>query len=581
MNYLKKVFFITNVKKSKLFFMILLFFFSSFLDFLGIGLIGPFILVINDPNLLKNSPIWQHVPSFFHEDRVLIASISIFLLISFYFRAVIVSILQKIIFGFGFKKYTEITNRLLKIYQELPYILHIERSSSEFIYNLTQAVYLFVLYSLIPILQIIAGIAVFIFIFGLILFKDVYATIGLAVSIGGVMLVYDALFKRKLLRCGEDVNERQTKIIQAIQHAIKGQKEISLLSKKEFFREKVCEHSLIYGKALATAYPLQAIPRYLIESSLVTFMVVFAVISIFFGGEFSTVMSTLTVFGVAGIRLMPTFNQVSFYMSQVRQSYPYVDQLYSDLSRYKDKAVLKEEEVLNNPFNSFEKISAKGVSFHYENNKKKQVLKDISLDIERGQVIGIMGASGSGKTTLVDLLLGLIEPTEGNIFIDQTPMNEHLSQWQKKAAYIPQKIFLIEDTVEANIALGVPENKINQTTLLEAIKLSQLEEVIENLPNKGKTFIGEEGVKLSGGQRQRIGIARAFYFKREFLVMDEATASLDKEIEEEVCKEIQNLKRKKTIVIIAHRSKALEFCDVVYEVKKGELIKRSSLVGAV
>ena len=567
MAYLQKVLRIINVRVASLLGLIVLFFFSSLIDLLGIGLIGPFILIVNDLTLLETTPLLKLLSSRFSPNTC-ISLIGIALVVVFLIRTFVGNSLLKIIYSFAYKRRSEIIHRMMKIHQDLPYIKQTEKTSSEVIHNLTHGVNYFILLSLIPIMQMTSGIAVFGCVFTLLMFTDVFATCSLLLVLGILIGIYDLFFRKKLIRCGRITASSQSSMIKAIQHAVKGFKEISLLKKEKFFRQIVDRYSDQFSTAAASASPLQQLPRYLIEFGITFFMVSFVLIHLSLGTSFVTIMSTLTVFGVAGMRLMPTINQFSSYLSLIRQSTEYVNLLYNELKAPPLEDIKTFKGII--PHN-FQQISFTNVSYSYPNSKGNQ-LSNIHLNIQRGQAVAFIGKSGSGKTTLVDLLLGLLSPLSGEIKIDNHPLKEMISDWQSLVAYIPQNIFLLDTTVEANIALGIPSGEIDPTKLKNAIESAQLKEVIDQLPNGLQTRVGEDGIALSGGQKQRIGIARAFYFERELIVMDEATSALDKETEREIAEEIERLKGKKTLVIIAHRSKTIELCDKVFVLKNGKFV---------
>jgi ABC-type multidrug transport system fused ATPase/permease subunit len=215
------------------------------------------------------------------------------------------------------------------------------------------------------------------------------------------------------------------------------------------------------------------------------------------------------------------------------------------------------------------------INYSY-NGRKKTSLSDISLEIKAGDSIGFMGPSGSGKTTLIDILLGLLTPEKGLILYNGQPLNSHISEWNAHVSYLPQEVFLIDDTLQSNIAFGMKKDKVDNLRLNDAIQKSQLDELVSQLDQGVDTLVGERGVQLSGGQRQRIALARAFYHERDVLIMDESTSAMDNEIEAEILKEILRLKEKKTVIIIAHRLTTLQHCDRIYKIMNGKIVEFGS-----
>jgi len=285
------------------------------------------------------------------------------------------------------------------------------------------------------------------------------------------------------------------------------------------------------------------------------------------------------MFSVAAIRLFPSVNQIVSGISHIRFGRPAVSLLYEDIKRSENII----EEPLRNMKNApeFESIEVNDISFTYPTRDYK-VISDLSFIISKGDSVGIIGPSGSGKTTLLDILLGLIEVDAGSILYNGKDLSEHLEEWKSHVAYIPQNVFIIDDNIVRNVALGVSDELVDLARLNNAIDQSKLRELVEQMPEGINTMLGESGIQLSGGQRQRIALARAFYHNRDVLVMDEATSSLDDETEKEIVNEISNLKGEKTLIVIAHRLSTVKHCDHIYRIEKGVIIDQgdySSVVG--
>ena len=278
----------------------------------------------------------------------------------------------------------------------------------------------------------------------------------------------------------------------------------------------------------------------------------------------------LGIYGAASLRLIPIATSINHSRIQIQFANNSVSRLFEDIYRFKNSQHLKINENTSRNI-LFETLDLENTSFSYK-DRNKVVIDNISLSIKKGEIVAFIGESGSGKTTIVDLIIGLIKPTSGNILINKKPINEMLFSWHKKIAYLPQQIFLIDDTLKKNIALGCENNNIDNELLLSAIQSARLTDLVNSLEKGLDTKIGEKGVRLSGGQRQRVALARSFYHKRDILIMDESTSALDTKIEEEVIREIEILKGEKTIIIITHRLNSLEFCDSIYKIHNGKII---------
>jgi ABC-type multidrug transport system fused ATPase/permease subunit len=302
--------------------------------------------------------------------------------------------------------------------------------------------------------------------------------------------------------------------------------------------------------------------------------------------------STLSIFALASIRLIPAFSNLASGISSIKNSSYALNQLYSDLKELENiendknqelearsnlvqklehQQVLKEDK----SFRFNHQVVLEQVTYSYP-NASEIALEKISLTLEKGKSIAFIGKSGAGKTTLADVILGLLTPQSGDIQVDGQSIYSNLRLWQNLIGYIPQSIFLTDDTIERNIAFGVPDHLINSERLDKAIQGAQLKDVIDNLPDGVKTRVGERGVRLSGGQRQRVGIARALYHERDILVLDEATSALDNETESLVTEAIQSLSGSKTMIIIAHRLTTVQDCDCIYRMEKGKIIQSGS-----
>jgi ABC-type multidrug transport system fused ATPase/permease subunit len=353
-----------------------------------------------------------------------------------------------------------------------------------------------------------------------------------------------------------------------------------VLGREQEFLDRVQEASLSIEKNSTRSGAMNHLPRLFIEPLMVLFVVGLTWVTIAMGSQAENVFVTLGIFGLAALRLMPAATQISNSLVSLRGAHFAVDQMHSDLmladeiSREASMLQAQKGREMTAPV-QFSTIEFKDVTFRYQ-GAIATALKDINMTLRRGQSIGIIGRSGAGKTTLVDLLLGLLTPSEGQICIDGVPIASSLAEWRQRTAYIPQEIFIMDESIRRNVALGIPEDQISDEKVGQVLREVQLDELLAELPQGTATVVGERGVRLSGGQRQRIAIARALYHDREVIIMDEATAALDNETEEEIIKAIDTVKGKKTLVIIAHRLTTLRHCDVVYRFEKGRLMESGS-----
>jgi len=314
----------------------------------------------------------------------------------------------------------------------------------------------------------------------------------------------------------------------------------------------------------------QALPRFGLEILTIAGLGVLVVTMVGSGRELDSILPVLGLFGAAAFRLLPAVNRLVGSLQLITLNRPLVEDLYRDLA-----LPTKLNESLSRIDNFTETIDLDEISFSYK-NAPKPALHGVSLTVRRGEAVGLVGPSGSGKSTLVDVLLGLLAPQSGGVRVDGKDIQDDLRAWQNQIGYVPQSIFLIDDSLRNNVAFGIPKSKIDEQAVRDAIRSAQLEEFVATLPNGLDTVVGERGVRLSGGQRQRIGIARALYHNPSVLVLDEATSSLDTETEHGVMQAVQALQGDKTVIIVAHRLSTVEYCDRLYRLEDSRIVDEGS-----
>jgi ABC-type bacteriocin/lantibiotic exporter with double-glycine peptidase domain len=384
------------------------------------------------------------------------------------------------------------------------------------------------------------------------------------------IFLYDLTFRKRITRYGGEANRYSAKMSQSAQEGFDGLKEARMLNIENYFYNSVVNNASKYADAAVNSSVIQSIPKVLLELILVVFIVLLVYFSILTGNKTEDLLPVLGMFGVAAIRLAPSVSQIINSVSHIRFGGDTVDTIYKDLIVENNSQELFIDNSSTNE--EFSTLQVKDAEFSYMSSDTP-ILKNMSLEIKKGEAIGIIGASGSGKTTLIDLMLGLLELKKGCILFNGKDITKSPSSWRAKVAYIPQNIFLTDESMRKNIALGVSDNKIDNNKVIESIRKSMLTDLLNTLPNGVDTILGENGVRLSGGQRQRIALARAFYHEREVLIMDEATSALDNETEIEIVNEIKSLKGNKTMIVIAHRLSTIQYCDRIYFLDKGRVSK--------
>ena len=456
-------------------------------------------------------------------------------------------------------------------YQKMSYTSYLQRNSSEYI----QAIIIFsnqYTSSLHKILNLIIDSIVAFFIICFLGWVNLPLVIILILFFGIIIVTYDKFLRFKLTEAGRLQNVFTTNTIQVIQEAINGFKELRILGGEKIFLENLKSYSNKAAYHATLSASIQAAPRRLLEISIVLFIVIMVVGAIQFGQNPEEAFSLLMMFGIATLRLLPSATTVSSTISQLRSQRFAVSMLYKDFIEFKhdsnNNLLEKKSRKLEN---HFQQIKISDVKFQYENSNQF-ALDEISLTINSGESIGIIGSSGSGKTTLLDVLLGLLLPQNGKLFYNGKPLQESINDWCSQVAYLPQEIFLIDNTLRCNVALGVQDSDIDDSLVKKALNQAELNQLLLQLPKGMNTMLGDKGVRLSGGQRQRVALARAFYHKRKILILDEATSSLDHKTEEKIVKEINRLKGHRTLIVIAHRLSTVQYCDRIYHLENGRIV---------
>ena len=463
-----------------------------------------------------------------------------------------------------------LTTRLFNTYLYKNYEFHTQNNSSVMVRNLVTEIKLlcssFVnpIFVLIIEATIISGILIFLFNY------EVMISIYMGLIFITLIVIYSLVLKKYFLKWG---NQRQTLNNLSLKFSLQGLngiKEIMIYSKENFFKNIFSNNEYEFATLSKKHQTLQQLPRLLFE-----FILILLLISLMFFLKYqdlpnSKIFEILGVFSLAAIRFIPSASKIIGSLQMLRFATPAMNVILNEdiLSKEKINEILKKQNN-NEDYKFLKSIAIKNMSFKFE-NKDEFIFKNINLELKKNEIIGIYGPSGSGKSTFVDLICGLLKPTSGIMTMDEQSVEGNFFSWRKKFGYVTQSTYLIDDTIKNNILFGETEN-FDASRFQEAIKLSQLYNFVEHLPNGIETIVGERGAMLSGGQIQRIGIARAIYHKSEILIFDESTNSLDVDSEQKIIDAIVSLKDKKTIIMISHKMSVLKICNKIYKIKDKKL----------
>lgn len=596
-SYISKFLYILSDEKKYLFVLTFAFILISLMDAIGIGVIGPFVSFAIHPDRIENNSWlnWAYQDSNLSANRFL-AYLGLLIIIIFGLKSIISFFTQFYIFRLSYRQKGNLANRLLKAYLEAPYTFHLTKNSAQIISRIVSETQVFSHGIMVSLMTLLSNFFVIILLTILLCMTNLMAIVAFAASVLPLLILL-YVFKHKLKDWGEKAAKSNQNMVRIINHGLGGIKETKIIGCEPYFERQLAQQSKIYAHVASASQTFSIAPKIIIEMLLIVILVGCISLYLVFNDNIQDqnvqyLTSVISIFALASVRLKPAIVNSIKSITSLRNGSYILDKLYLDLKEIEnletnnniEKSSIKitrkiprcNNDLSNQQTMSFvEKIVLNSLNYQYP-NALQDALQDISITIKKGESIALIGKSGAGKTTLVDVILGLLQPQQGDIQVDGQSIYYKLRNWQNLVGYIPQSIFLIDDTLEKNIAFGISEDLVDRQKLHQAIKAAQLEEVVENLPNGLKTIVGERGLLLSGGQRQRVGIARALYHEREILVLDEATAALDSETESLITEAITSLSGKKTMIIIAHRLTTVKHCDRIYLMEKGRIIKSGS-----
>ena len=548
---------------------------SAFLEMVGVGSIPIFVGFLFNPDQiishLPNNELISFVIQKSYFDQVLIVATMLFAF--FLLKNIFIFLTVCLQAGLQRKLSVQNSKRLFTAYLNSPYSFHLNRNPAIITRNV-QAEIATSTKHIDSIMTVIREILVLLVIFILLLLIEPFISLIVFSTISSISFIYYYFVKNKMTYLTKKSLFHRAKQIQIVNQVFGAIKDTKILAKEKFFTEefnnetKEAEHITFFSQIVTKS------PRLFMEILAITIILLITALLLNIENSVENILPKLSFIGIAIIRMIPSFNSLTASITSMRRSIISFNLVSSEIKKYEKFVNKKGDKKTNNIKNKhFEnnKIELDNINFTYPNTKKK-VLRNINFDIRLGSSIGIIGQSGAGKSTLIDVILGLLEPSEGRVMINHQNIKDNYFGWYKQIGYIPQDIYLLDDTIRKNIAFGIPEQEINEKLLSDSINLSQLKDFISSLPEGLDTVVGNRGIKISGGQKQRIGIARALYRKSKILVLDEATSSLDITTEKKLIQDIEDLAGDYTLIIVTHRLSTIKNCDNIILLSNGQLL---------
>ena len=545
------------------------------LETLGVGLVIPALALLTQRDLVNNHPAIQpalHALGNPSQQTLIVGGMLVLVgvyLVKMLFLAFLAW--KQTCFAFGVQ--AQLSQRLFTIYLRQPYTFHLQRNSAQLINNVINEVNVFTGKGILPSMVLLTELLVLLGMCSLLFIVEPLGALIVVNALGAAAWGFHRLTREHIVRWGKARQYHEGLRIQHLQQGLGGNKDVKILGREIEFLEQYRPHNVLSARAGQLQTTLQLIPRLWLELLAVSGLAILVISMLAQDRGLETVLPTLGLFAAVAFRLMPSVNRILCAVQSLRYGLPVIDLLHTEFN-----LTIPEVAGISNsvtPF--FATLELSQITYTYP-GVEMPALKDISLVIKRGESIGFIGTSGAGKSTLVDILLGLLTPDAGEMRVDSRNIHVNLRNWQDQIGYVPQSIFLTDDTLRRNIAFGLPNEQIDDAAVQRSIRAAQLDEFTTRLPDGLETLVGERGIRLSGGQRQRIGIARALYHDPAVLVLDEATSALDTATEDGVLQAVTALQGTKTIIIVAHRLSTVEHCDRLYRLEDGRVVAEGTSV---
>lgn len=545
---------------------------GSFLELLGVSVIMPLVDVIIDETIIVNDKWYAMAYQFVgaKDSRQFVLYLCFFLLFVYIVKNLYIVYQYSVYYKFAFNNRAKLSVELFNAYIQKDYLFHTQTNTSELRRDIivdTNAFY----QSVLSILQLATETLSIIVLLVYLLIIDWTSTICIGLIVGGATAIFFMLYKKRSVSVGILSRTSNAEADKWLSQGFGAIKDIKVLNKEDMFVKNFRNARQTVSDTDRRTGMLSIIPRPFMEITCVGSLLIVIAIRIILGQELVSFVPILASLVLVAFRMLPSFSKIVGYYNQIMFGKAAVNNISNVILEIKvDESKNMEKEYMSPAYFSNKALIGHNVSFSYLNSPQI-VLNNISFTILPNKTYGIVGSSGSGKSTFADLILGLIVPQSGTVNVCDKSIYNNLISWRRNVGYIPQFIYLLDDTIRRNIAFGVPDEEINDEIIWDVLNKAQLDEYVNELKNGLDTFVGERGIMLSGGQRQRIGIARALYTNPNVLVLDEATSALDNDTEEAIVNSIEQLQGSMTLIIIAHRVSTLKNCDYIYRIEDGDM----------
>lgn len=555
-------------------FMVLMMIFGAVLEACSVSMVIPVVGVVIDENSIQKYEIVRNIYNALHMQSITQFALLMMtaLILIFIIKNIYLYWQLKLMYRFVYTNQFRTSERMMKNYLRKGYEFYLNADTAVIQRNITSDVNN--MYALIlSLLQLISEVIVFVVLLGVMVASDWKMTVIIALPLLATLFIIKKVVKPIMNKAGKENQDFYSGLFKWISQTVQGIKEVKIAGKEQYFTEEYIKCGRGYVNAVQKYTLYNSIPRLLIETVCIASLVGYMMILVSQGESVKEVTALLSAFVVAAVRMMPCANRINNQLTSMAFYQPFFmgvsDNLQDEISG--KNTDMSFAEVAKEKLPVKKSIELRDITYHYP-NAEPLIFDHANMEIPVGAAVGIVGASGAGKTTVVDILLGLLEIQTGGVYADGVSIKENYRSWLKNVGYIPQMIFMLDDTIRKNVAFGIAGEEIDEERLWEVLKEAQLDEFVKSLPEGADTSIGERGIRISGGQRQRIGIARALYYDPEVLILDEATSALDNDTEAAIMDSINSLHGRKTLIIIAHRLQTIEKCDMIYRVENGKAV---------